>query len=42
MSGELVTVLKSSLTYKVRSYLLRWALEGQSGWYVMPYILIPQ
>jgi protease-4 len=42
MSGELVTILKDSLTYKVRSYLLRWALEAQSGWYVMPYVYVPQ
>ncbi len=38
MSGELVTVVKNVVSYRVRSYLLQWALEGQSGWYVMPYV----
>lgn len=42
MSGELVTVVKNVVSYRVRSYLLQWALEGQSGWYVMPYVNVAQ
>jgi protease-4 len=42
MSGELVTMVKDVLSYRVRSYLLQWALEGQSGWYVAPYVYTEQ
>jgi len=39
MAGELATGVKESLTYQVRSYLLKWSMESKHGWYVMPYVI---
>ncbi len=37
MSGNMAASIKAGLVYQLRAYLLQWAFEGRTGWYVMPY-----